>query len=153
MKRSKEEIEELKEQIGEDSPEALFADGLDEAILGLARVFGKEAVVAYDYEACVEVFMAGGMTFDEAEEWMSFNVMGAYVGEMTPIFVRTFRDVEVPAVLPPEPVCTCGAKEKEPGHPCTAKHKRGCVWLDAQPSLFTNHGGARPGERSDSEAN
>jgi len=98
-KRTKEEIATMIEEISEEIPEALFADGLEEAILGVAQVFGKEGVVAYEYEACLEVFMAGGMTYDEAEEWMSFNVMGAYVGEYTPIFVRTFRDVADPAAV------------------------------------------------------
>ena len=29
-----------------------------------------------------------GMTYKEAVEWMEFNVVGAWVGETTPIFVH-----------------------------------------------------------------
>jgi regulator of replication initiation timing len=88
---SREEIEDMLKDI---SPEALYADGLDDAFLGAAEGWqghGHAAVAAYDYDACVRIFMSQGMTHDEAEEWMEINVLGAYVGELTPIFIRTYK--------------------------------------------------------------
>ena len=45
-------------------------------------------MVVYDYDKCVEIFMRDNeWDYDEAIEWMEFNVVGAYVGKDTPIFV------------------------------------------------------------------
>ena len=83
MKRDRAE-----ELILQANPDALFADGFDDAILGLAERAG-EFLVAYDVEKCIEVLMEQGMDREEAEEYFEFNVVGAYVGENTPIFVDT----------------------------------------------------------------
>ena len=41
------------------------------------------------YDKCVDIFIKrDGMTYEEAVEWMEFNVVGAWVGETTPIFVH-----------------------------------------------------------------
>jgi hypothetical protein len=66
---------------------ALFADGFDDAIIGVARGFGEAPVVAYDRAKCIEI-LSRDMPEDEAEEFFSFNVIGAYVGESTPIYIE-----------------------------------------------------------------
>jgi hypothetical protein len=65
----------------------LTADGFDAAIIGVTD--SGEVRVVYDYETCVRVLMADGMSEEDAIEHMSFNVMGSHVGEQTPIFIRT----------------------------------------------------------------
>lgn len=64
---------------------ALKFDGLDEAIIGVTA--GMSAVLVYDYDKLVDVFCAQGMDTEEAQEWVNFNVVGAYMGEGTPIVV------------------------------------------------------------------
>jgi hypothetical protein len=64
----------------------LTADGFDAAIIGVTD--SGEVRVVYDYETCVRVLMADGMSEEDAIEHMSFNVMGSHVGEQTPIFIR-----------------------------------------------------------------
>ena len=72
--------------ISDINPEAKFADGFDEAIIGYDAV-GFRAV--YDYDKCSEILMKrDGGTKHDAHEYMEFNVVGAYVGEFTPIFVH-----------------------------------------------------------------
>ena len=71
------------------NPAALAADGLDDAIIGYGQQFPKEPLLVYDYDKCVEIFMAQGMSHEEAVEWMEFNVVNAYYGEGTPIFIRS----------------------------------------------------------------
>lgn len=68
--------------------ELLLADGFDAAILGVAEGLGRPRCVVYDRDACVQILIAKGMTAEEAEEFFSFNVEGAWVGEHTPLFVR-----------------------------------------------------------------
>lgn len=66
---------------------SLIADGLDEGVVGYTTFDGVEHVI-YDYEACCAVFMKqNDWTYEEAAEWMDFNVVSAYVGENTPLWM------------------------------------------------------------------
>lgn len=65
----------------------LFADGFDDAIIGLGRQFNTVAVV-YDTDLVLGILISQGMTADEALEHFEFNIVGAYVGEHTPIFIE-----------------------------------------------------------------
>ena len=74
--------------VKDNDEEALFADGLDDAIIAISRdsLTGKYRVV-YDVARIVQVLVNDqGMDEDEAYEHMEFNVIGGYVGEMTPIW-------------------------------------------------------------------
>lgn len=80
--------DEVRAIIEYDNPEALFADGFDDAIVGVARRCGQPTLVVYDYERGVDVLMKrDGMTYEEAVEWMEFNVVGTWIGEHTPIWL------------------------------------------------------------------
>ena len=71
-----------------DSDGLLFADGYDEAILGIGTRNGEEIVV-YNAEKVIRILRRrDGMSLDEAEEFFDFNVAGAWVGERTPLFLR-----------------------------------------------------------------
>ena len=74
--------------VKDNDEEALFADGLDDAIIAISRdsMSGKYRVV-YDVARIVQVLVNDqGMSEDEAYEHMEFNIIGGYVGEMTPIW-------------------------------------------------------------------
>ena len=71
-----------------ESEGVLTADGFSEAILGIGRRCGKPDIVAYDVEAIIGILQRDSeMSEEEAWEYFDFNVVGAWVGEMTPIFV------------------------------------------------------------------
>jgi hypothetical protein len=68
-------------------PNTLYADGFEDALIGLGWQHTKLLAV-YDYKKCVEILMTREeMTHEEAIEWMEYNVVGSYAGEYTPIFV------------------------------------------------------------------
>lgn len=74
------------------SKERLLADGFEDALLGVGRQFDQELSV-YDYNKCVEILRErDGMTYDEAFEYMEYNVVGAWVGRGTPVFVELGDD-------------------------------------------------------------
>ena len=76
------------DEIIDINPKAMLADGFDEAILGMCIQFGSEPVVAYDFNKCVEIVMErDGMEREEAIDFINFNVVGAYVGLSTPVFI------------------------------------------------------------------
>ena len=65
------------------------ADGLEDAIIGVGSRINMPEVLIYSYNKSVDIFMQrDGMTNKEPLEWMEFNVVGAWVGETTPIFVH-----------------------------------------------------------------
>jgi hypothetical protein len=78
------------ELAGEWDAELLFLseEEFDEAIIGVSERIGDEPVVAYDTTKIVEI-LSRSMTVDEAYEYFEFNILGAYVGEKTPVFITT----------------------------------------------------------------
>lgn len=76
--------------IDECVEDAILFDDLDDAIVGVAGRFGQPDVVAYDWHRCVDIIQGQleGCTYEEAVEYLEFNVCGAYVGETTPVFMR-----------------------------------------------------------------
>ena len=64
----------------------LFADGLDDAIIGTVAIADRQDVVLYDRKKAVSILMKDGMGHNEAEEYFEFNTQCAYVGKRTPAF-------------------------------------------------------------------
>ena len=85
-----ENLEELKNTLIENESETLFADGFDDAIIGIGEQGGiRKTLVVYDRQKCIEILMErDGMTLEEADEFFEFNTVGGYVGEYTPIFLE-----------------------------------------------------------------
>lgn len=76
------------ERIAEDYPEALKADGFDEALIGVAHRAGSSSVLAYSIPKCLEILeKRDGMTPEGAQEFFDFNVVDAFMGEHTPVFL------------------------------------------------------------------
>lgn len=77
----------------------LKADGFDEAVIGLAEVWEdsgrRKVVIVYSHNRCVEILMErDGMSEEDAMAFMEYNVVNAYMGRNTPIFVRDYYDLE-----------------------------------------------------------
>ena len=68
--------------------ELLIADGLDEAIMGVCMRYGEPDVVAYDFLKVLKILVdRDGMSPEESLEFFEFNIIGAGMGERTPVFV------------------------------------------------------------------
>ena len=66
----------------------ILLDGFEEALLGYATRFDNLCVAAYDKNRCLQILMnRNGMDECEAEEFFDYNVIGAWMGVRTPIFV------------------------------------------------------------------
>jgi hypothetical protein len=67
----------------------ILADGFEEAYIGQGRQANRNFAV-YDYDKCLAILMKReNWSLDDAVEWMEYNVVGAWVGDQTPIFVET----------------------------------------------------------------
>lgn len=80
----KQEIEER--ELGADP--TLKADGFDDAILGIHLEHTPPRIV-YDKQKMIAILQQDDMTYEEAVEFLEFNVWSAYVGAGTPIYIDT----------------------------------------------------------------
>jgi hypothetical protein len=87
--------DELREWIAEHNPDALLADGFEDAIVGVAERCGQPTLVVYDVARCLDILMQRhGMTDEAAAEYFSFNTLGAWVGEHTPLYLTRYPPEE-----------------------------------------------------------
>lgn len=77
----------LRDELAKNHPDMLFADGFDDALLGVSYRAGGMEVAAYDRTECINILERQGMTWEEAEEYFEFNVVAAWVGDQTPVFI------------------------------------------------------------------
>ncbi len=74
--------------------EPLAADGLEQALIGLGTQ-GDRVLLVYDLAAVRRVLVAQGCPEEEVDEYISFNILGAWVGPGTPVFVERMTMQEV----------------------------------------------------------
>lgn len=66
----------------------LLANGLGAAFVGIVERFGQPPIACYDYDRVIQLFTEEGMTEEDAIEHFEYNVIGAWVGERTPCYLR-----------------------------------------------------------------
>lgn len=79
-------IDRIKEQLQEENPDALLADGFDAALIGIGRRISQPSLAIYSRKKCIEI-LSKEMSYEDAEEYFEFNVSGAWMGPNTPIFI------------------------------------------------------------------
>ena len=73
----------------------LLADGFNDAVIGTGERAGQPTIVVYDFDRCVAILCErDNMSMDEAVDYMYYNVIGAWMGDETPIFMRHVNSVE-----------------------------------------------------------
>jgi hypothetical protein len=71
--------------ISEEHPDLLTLDGFDEAVVGIVERAGLLAV-CYNRTKIINILMRD-MNYEEAMEYYEFNILGAYMGEHTPVYL------------------------------------------------------------------
>jgi hypothetical protein len=67
------------------------SDGYDEAVMGIST----DGRLVYSVEKMIEILLRDGdMNELDAIEWLEYNTFNAYVGEMTPIWVYTNKQIK-----------------------------------------------------------
>jgi hypothetical protein len=77
------------EQIMIDYPEETFyvIYGFDDAIIGFDESYRR---LVYDIDKVLDILVLDGMTYDDAVKFYDFEILDAYFGEGTPIFVKNY---------------------------------------------------------------
>ena len=71
-----------------DTDNILFADGLDEAIIGFEPNLWR---VVYSRNRCIEIIAAEGMSTEDALDYLEYNTFNTYMGDNTPLWVEDFE--------------------------------------------------------------
>jgi hypothetical protein len=76
--------------------EVLTLDGFEDCVIGASLPTGffsedEQPRLVYDAEKIVKKLMSDGISREDAEEYFQFNIIGAYVGKKTPMFVCPLR--------------------------------------------------------------
>ena len=71
----------------------LLADGFDDALLGFSQRINEPLTAVYSYRIIIDTLVErDGLSREEAEEYAEFNILGAWVGPQTPIFVMPIEE-------------------------------------------------------------
>ena len=78
--------------LAEYNEDMLFADGFDDALIGIVERADLSPIACYNKEKCIEILMKD-MSLEDAEEHFYFNVIGSYVGKNTPCFLTIIKEL------------------------------------------------------------
>lgn len=99
----------VKDEVTAFDPEIVVFDSFDDALIGVAKILRNGCMVnvaVYDRDLCIDVLMKQMKTddssestsepfidalYEEAVEYIEFNLEGAYIGERTPIFLNSYQ--------------------------------------------------------------
>ena len=89
--KAKQDIQEYCLRYSDDS--VILADGYELAFLGCGYSFSGSYAI-YDLSTSIEILMQrDGMSFDEAEEFIEYNVLGSYIGDRMPVFMYPMKEL------------------------------------------------------------
>lgn len=71
--------------------EFLLCDGLETAFCGVVERYGQPPIACLDMDKIMRIYRLDGMDQEEAMEWFNFNVIGAWMGELTPCFLTPYH--------------------------------------------------------------
>ena len=77
-------------EIAESYPDALLLDPeyFDDAIVGIIHDFNRTAV-CYSESKIIDLLMSeDNMDYDDAIEYYQFNILGAWMGEWSPMYLE-----------------------------------------------------------------
>lgn len=70
--------------------DAILWDGFEGAVIGTVQGWSDGSLyerICYDGYKMIEILVEDGMSQEEADEHIQFNVIGGYVGELTPVIL------------------------------------------------------------------
>lgn len=57
----------------------------------MAEKISLGPIVAYDVDKMLKIMVErDGMTYEEAMEYFGYNILGAWMGENTPVYIQTY---------------------------------------------------------------
>jgi hypothetical protein len=80
----------------ETDEEIMLMDGFEEAFIGFSKRCGQPTLATYSFEKMLQVLVErDDMDVMEAEEYISYNCAGAWMGDLTPVILYEYGDANV----------------------------------------------------------
>ena len=80
----------------ETDEEIMLMDGFEEAFIGFSKRCGQPTLATYSFEKMLQVLVErDDMDVMEAEEYISYNCAGAWMGDLTPVILYEYGDDNV----------------------------------------------------------
>ena len=80
----------------ETDKEIMLMDGFEEAFIGFSKRCGQPTLATYSFEKMLQVLVErDDMDVMEAEEYISYNCAGAWMGDLTPVILYEYGDYNV----------------------------------------------------------
>lgn len=86
--RSLSQTQKILEWIDETFEVIIYPDGFEDCIVGVAEKFGGPPVAVLDLEKILSKLRQENMNEQEAIEYFEYNILGAYLGEQTPVYMH-----------------------------------------------------------------
>lgn len=89
--------QQVDEWADENEIDLLVLDGFDDAIVGIGQQFNRHFVIysqAQIVATLMEQYQGDGNTYLEAIEYFDFNILGAWVGDATPVILLDDAPIE-----------------------------------------------------------
>lgn len=83
----------VEEWLNELNPEAIYFDGLEDAIVGYAQQFSGDPLVVYSFDQIIKILTSEDMTEEEARDHFGFNIQGTWAGPGTPLILYSIPGV------------------------------------------------------------
>jgi|LakMenEpi03Aug12_release.lakeMendotaPanAssembly.Ray.scaffolds.fasta_scaffold393672_2 hypothetical protein len=77
-----------REKIALYNDKAIMWDNLDGAVIGIT----DEGSVVYDIDEMIQI-LRKDMSEEDAIEWVDFNILGAHVGDYTPVHIHKINEI------------------------------------------------------------
>ena len=66
----------------------MLMDGFDEALIGFSQRINEPLLAVYSWQKMIDLCVdRDKMSVEEAEEYIDYNCIGAWIGDQTPIIV------------------------------------------------------------------
>lgn len=75
-------------ELRDEYPDLIEFPDLRDALIGVAQQHTKQPLLVYDREKILSIRMRDGMTYEEADEFTSFNTDCLWAGEGTPLIME-----------------------------------------------------------------
>lgn len=86
--RTRSSTDRILEWIDETFEVVVYPEGFEDCIVGVAEKFGGPPIAVMDLEKMLAKLEKGKMTREEAIEYFEFNILGAYIGDQTPVYMH-----------------------------------------------------------------
>jgi|TARA_B110000503_G_C7012230_1_gene356200 uncharacterized protein YjfI (DUF2170 family) len=77
----------MKIDLNEYAEGAVLLDGFENSIIGIIEEFGNGPRILYSKSLIIDTLMKDKMTYEEAEEFYEFNILGLYANEQNVVFL------------------------------------------------------------------